>query len=225
MKQNNLYNPILITGIERSGSSIVAKIIESCGAFAGNVTEMKENKGIKKIVDSFYTSQLNIPANGQNPLPNIDELDIPDLWGSKINSMLEQDGYKALQSIEMPWMYKSARIAQIWPIWTYNYPNAKWVIVRRRTGDIIQSCMKTGYMKGYSTQEGWLEWVHNQEKTINDLIQSGVNYKVVWPERLAYDDFEQIYEMLDWLGLKPNQDILYLCSNVLKNSLQKERSK
>ena len=224
MIQNPLYSPILITGIERSGSSIIAKIIEGCGSFAGDVTEMSENRGIKKLVDTYYSEQLHLPVSGQKPLPITEQLNIPVAWDKNIEEILQKDGYFG-ETAKMPWMYKSSRISQIWPIWNYSYPNAKWIIVRRRTGDIVQSCLKTGFMNAYSDQEGWLEWVHLHQDYFVDMINAGLNCKVVWPERMAYGDYQQIYEMLEWLGLPWNDDIIYLCGSLLKNSTQKERSK
>ena len=85
--------PIFITGIERSGSSIVAKVINNCGAFAGITTEMVENRGIKNLVDSWYVRQLNVPSNGQFPLPETKHLQIPAWWRSNIIDSLHDDDY------------------------------------------------------------------------------------------------------------------------------------
>ena len=231
MKKDFLNSPIFVTGIERSGSSIVAKIIRDCGTFSGRTTEMQENIGIKKLVDSYYKEICKIPIYGQYPLPDLRSIKIPSNWGDSIEYLLKEDMYDA----KIPWMYKSSRLAQLWPIWHDTYPNAKWVIVRRRTGDILHSCLKTGFMTAYankaiqhgigvnSEQEGWLWWVHQHEKLFVEMIEKGLNCKIIWPERIVYNDYEQIYEMLEWLGLRWNPNLIDSISIMLKNS-QRERS-
>jgi len=213
---NYLSQPILITGIERSGSSIIAKLIKSCKIHAGSVNEMGENLTIKRLVSNYYTSVLKVPENGQKPLPNVSALNLDIDWEKAIGSLLIQEGYKG----DRPWMYKSFRIAQTWPIWASIYPDAKWVIVRRKTPDIIQSCLKTAFMNAYTDKEGWLDWVHQHENLFIDIIKSNANYIEIWPERMAIGDYSQIYEMLEWLGLEWNDSILTLTRPLFKNSLK-----
>jgi len=159
MTQDNLNSPIFVTGIERSGSSIIARILSLCGAFTGTVSAMQENIEIKQWVDKYYTL-IGADLKGQDPLPNTNEILIPTNWKSKIDGILFEEQYR----IEQTWLYKESRLSQIWPVWNYAYPNAKWIIVRRKTGDIIESCLKTGYMTAYKDKEGWLGWVHQHQK-------------------------------------------------------------
>jgi len=220
MKKDYLNQPILITGIERSGSTIIAKVLAMCDVFMGDTTEMGENKVIKSLVNDFYTSVLKVPINGQKIIPSLDDSCIPSTWAFIINDILEEQKYKE----DKPWIYKSSRIAQIWQLWNETYPDAKWIIVRRRTGDIVQSCLKTGFMTGYSDAEGWLGWIHKHEALFLAMIKAGVNYKEVYPERMAQNDFSQIKEVITWLGLEWNADIPKVVNALLKNSPQKERN-
>jgi hypothetical protein len=117
-------------------------------------------------------------------------------------------------------MYKGAKMCLTWPIWHYAFPDAKWIIVRRRTGDIVDSCIKTGFMRAFSREifrkavgvdnerDGWLWWVHQHEKRFIEMINEGINIKIIWPERMVQGDYSQIMEMIDWLGLKWNSEVL-----------------
>lgn len=226
-------HPILVTGIERSGSSIIARILGMCGAFTGPVTEMQENRQIKLIVDSFYRQNKWDPR-GQFPLPNKPE----DVFAQDTFSLRNELDNYVFKNVDdsVQWMYKSSRIAQTWWVWNDQFPTAKWIIVRRRTGDIIQSCIKTGFMTAFAYQcnlqkisaqneaDGWLWWVHEHEKMFSDMIEAGIQYKEVWPERMAVGDFEQIKELVEWLGLTWNEKVVDLVSSLLKNSKQKERT-
>jgi hypothetical protein len=192
--------PILITGIARSGTSMIARVVNCCGAFAGEGAthrkRMFENVIISNRIVRPYMERMGTDPKGQFPLPVISDLTIPVDWRERVENIIKEEGYK-----DGPWMYKDTKMGLIWPVWHSTFPKAKWVIVRRRTGDVIQSCLKTGYMTAYETEDGWLEWVHAHEERFRQMIEAGIDYKVIWPERMMNRDFQQLYEIIDWLGL------------------------
>lgn len=196
-------SPTLITGCARSGTSLVAGIINICGAFSGqtgpgnkyNAKGLFENQRIRAI-DKAYLTSIKVDPKGQNPLPNTSNLPIPNDWRRRIEEAMIADGYK-----DGPWFYKGARNCLTWPVWHFAFPNAKWVIVRRRSADIAESCLKTSFMNAYSTYEEWIKWINHHENCFVEMIQAGLNVKMVWPERMVRGDYEQIYELIEWLGL------------------------
>jgi len=107
-----------------------------------------------------------------------------------------------------------------WPVWAHAFPDAKWVIVRRKPSDIINSCMKTSFMRAFqkpafqkavgvdSEEDGWLWWVHQHERLFVDMIQAGLNIKIVWPERMVNGDYRQLMETMEWLGLPWKSGVL-----------------
>ena len=216
MNRLNLHSPVFITGIERSGSSIIGRIVNLSGAFAGNITDMYENIQIKKLLDSYY-ELLGVDKRGQYPLPDAGKLIIPTNWEQKVEGVVSTE-----MRMDRPWMLKGSRLCQIWPVWHYAFPNAKWIIVRRRPGDIIDSCLKTGYMTAFKEKEGWLGWVHTHEKIFVEMIEAGLNCKQIWPERMASGDYQQIQEMVEWLGLKWNDSIINEIDPLLYKSKQRQ---
>ena len=191
--------PIFVTGAERSGSSIIARIFSICGAWTGGCDNMMRNKQLKKLVDDYYTV-IEKDVKGQNPLPDTQKLFIPTEW---------RDGVERIKNNEYKvWLYKDSRLCQTWPIWHHAFPEARWIIVRRRTGDIITSCMKTYFMNEYDDEEGWKAWVKYHEQRFVEMIDAGVNCKVIWPERMVQGDYRQIYEMLEWCGLRWRSEIV-----------------
>lgn len=222
MPDNMLNNPVFVTGIERSGSSLMARIIQMCGAFSGRTTNMCENINLKVITDDYY-KRMGIDTRGQYPLPNTLEMLIPLDWRDRVSNILGSEDYDE----KTIWMYKGSRIMQIWPVWKNAYPNARWVVVRRRTGDVIESCLKTGFMNAYNDKqiqriigvkderEGWLWWVHEQEKVLREMVGSGINWMEIWPERMLDGNFDQIHEMLNWLDLSWNPGIISLLEYTL----------
>ena len=193
MKTEN-HTPIFITGAERSGSTFIAKILDLCGTKFGDCNGMYENKSIVALNNKILFSY-------DDRFPPMGELQIPISWKDTILSVYEEEIKTGV------WFVKHSTLARLWPLYHYAFPNAKWIIVRRRTGDIIKSCLKTGYMKEYGTEEGWLSWVHKYEESFIEMMQAGVNCKIIWPERMVTGDYTQIFEMVDWLGVKWNYRI------------------
>lgn len=227
-------SPILITGCPRSGASMIAAAINVCGAFGGRMAERKmfTNDRILEEVIEPYFGDIEADLLGQYPLPIMNDLTIPMNWKQKVEQIIIDQGYEKGQ-----WMYKDSKSSLVWPIWNYAFPNAKWIIVRRRTGDIIQSCLKTAFMIAFiyannqraigvnTEQDGWLWWVHQYEKRFVEMIEAGLNCKVIWPERMVHGDYQQMYETLEWIGLSWNKEIVNLIDPLLWGSRQKERNK
>ena len=196
-------SPILITGAARSGTSMIAGIIDICGAFGGitspanqyNAKGMFENVKIRDI-DREYLTMIGADPMGQSPLPEQHKILIPADWKDRVDKAIIEDGYPG-----GPWYYKGARSCMIWKVWHHAYPDAKWVIVRRRTADIVESCMKTGFMSAYDNEQDWIKWVHYHEDRFIEMIRAGLNVKIVWPERVVKGNYEQLAELIEWLGL------------------------
>jgi len=213
--------PILITGCARSGTSMVAGIINMCGAFAGetsgpnrsNAKGMYENARIRNTIVKPYYQSLGVDRLGQYPLPNIENMVIPTNWKSRVERVFEEEGYHRGE-----WMYKGAKMCQHWPVWDYSFPDAKWIIVRRKTSDIINSCIRTGFMRAFSRtanqkavgvnneHDGWLWWVHQHEDRFREMFKAEMNCMIIWPDRMVDGNFEQIEEMIEWLGLEWKED-------------------
>jgi hypothetical protein len=220
-----MNQPIFVTAVERSGSTLIAKTLDICGVFTGKTSTMYENLGVKLLSEQYL-------ANNKNGylMPDTQELSIPVDWKAQVDKSLKNEGYK-----DGLWLYKGWQITQMWPIWHYAYPNARWIIVRRRTGDIIHSCVKTGYMKTFkdssnlkivnvnTEEDGWLWWIHQYEKRFVEMIEAGIDCKQIWPERMVHGDYQQVYEMLEWLGLKWTSKIIETIDPMLIKSRRKER--
>lgn len=229
-----MIDPILITGCARSGTSMVAGSINLCGAFGGrmsgpnqnNKKGMFENHEIRQRIVKPFLRQLGVDPMGQFPLARIEKLVIPTNWRNQIEAVFRRQGYK-----RGSWFYKGAKACQIWPVWHYAFPNAKWIIVRRKTGDIIRSCLKTGFMRAFRSRnncqaigvenewEGWRWWVRKHEQLFVEMINAGLNCKIVWPERMVDGDYHQMMETIDWLGLKWNSEVM----NFIEPKLWKAR--
>ena len=211
---------ILITGVERSGSTLISRVLQLCEANAGQTNKMRENIILRALSQNY----LNAVSNNCF-LPNFINLEMPKNWDEEVGLALK--GQNIPES--MPFMFKYSGIAQMWPVWHIYYPNAKWIIVRRRTGDILNSLMETAYMSRFKNlrniklvgaeneKEAWLWWVHQYEDLFRDIIATNdLNYRIVWPERMRDGDFEQMKEVVQWCGLKWNEEVVDVMQTLLK---------
>ena len=222
-----MKDPIIITGCARSGTSMVAGSIDLCGAWGGsmrganrnNEKGMFENVRIVQNIVKPYLKSINVDPLCQYPLPKVDGMPIPSDWKQKIMSSIQQEGYSDGQ-----WFYKGAKACLMWPIWNYAFPNAKWIIVRRRAGDIVNSCCKTSFMRAFNEtvkgqtnrnavgakteRDGWLWWHDQHILRFREMQDNGLNLKVVWPERMVTGDYVQMMETIEWVGLKWNSEVL-----------------
>lgn len=216
-------SPILITGAARSGTSLVAGAINLCGAFGGNMSGpnrnnlrgMFENAVIRNNLTKPHLRDIGVDPMGQYPLPDVGNMTIPLDWRSRVERVMLDEGY-----VNGQWFYKGAKMCLTWPIWNYHWPDAKWVIVRRRSGDIATSCCKTGFMRAFVNRhgqkavgvscerDGWLWWVEQHLERFREMMDAGLNIKVVWPERMISGNYQQLYETIEWLGLKWNSEVL-----------------
>jgi len=209
---------ILITGVERSGSTLISRVLQMCEANAGQTNKMRENVSLRSL--SYSTVNK---CSTYCFMPTIEAMqDVPN-WDNQVANCLRHQNIPS----SMPFMYKDSQITQLWKLWYDAYPNAKWIIVRRRTGDILNSLHETAYMTrfkklknvkqvGASTeQDAWLWWVHEYEERFRHIIASGLNHRVVWPERMRDGNFDQIKEVVDWCGLKWNEEVVGVMRNLL----------
>jgi hypothetical protein len=162
-----------------------------------NAKGMFENVNIKMMLDKPYLKSIGCDPRGQYPLPDTKTLRIPNDWRERVEAIFLQEGYKG-----GPWFIKLARACQTWPVWHHAFPDAKWVIVRRRDTDIIKSCLNTSFMSHYKDAEGWQTWVDHHKRCFVEMVEEGLNVKQIWPERMITSDYSGLHDMVEWLGLQ-----------------------
>lgn len=225
MAKDFTKSPIIVVGAARSGTSMVCGTIHLCGAWKGdtvgpsryNEKGMFENHELREKVTKPLIFSAGGDRKGQFPLPKTKDVIIPHDLRDSVLKIIKKQGWTK----DKPWVYKGAKVCLVHPAWRYAFPDSRWVIVRRKTPDIINSCLRTGFMNAYalkkvqkqagvsSEEEGWLQWIRKHEEKFVEIIQSGVNAKVVWPERMVESNYQQMMETIEWLGLEWNGKAVY----------------
>ena len=208
---------ILITGIPRSGTSIVAEIISLCGIQGGQVNSMFENIYIQKYLHTLLKAN-RCDRNGHYPLPDI--IDIPNIIKIHIEAIQRE------QEIIGDWYYKDSRITALCRPFTKIFPKAEYIIVRRNEDGIIKSCENTGYMDTFynreilhrlgleNTRDGWrymieeylkrFEWLKKEVKVTEIWLEDNKNAKYTIPYLMTRtgisidkETYKKIYTLID----------------------------
>lgn len=188
------FQPIVVTGIPRSGISIIAGILEKCNIYGGVVNKMYENECIRDEVIKPYLKSIRIDENGQYPISSNREKINYTALGDMRDKIL-----KILNPSEKIWFYKDSRLLLSWEMWSLMFPKTCWVIVKRKNNDIIKSCLKTSYMNAFSNEKickkinvndsesGWCWWINQYQKLIDSLKLCQENIIEIEPEQLLFN--------------------------------------
>lgn len=200
---------IFITGCARSGTSMTAGVIHKCGAWGGELAKatpynkkgMFENRAIVRSMVKPLLEKVGADPMGQKPLPKITDFDTVDSnkWRESFLREMKHQGYKEDSNILM---YKGAKMCLMWPLWDKAFPEAKWIIVRRRSEDIINSCLKTGFMHRYRDREGWLFWVKEHVKRFREMFEDRLDIMEVFPQEMIDGNYTEIESVIKWAGLE-----------------------
>ena len=201
--------PILITGCARSGTSMTAGIIDRCGAFGGrtsgpntwNPKGMYENDEVRDKIVKPWLTLMGADPMGQHPLPDINKLLPLGNLLQKVEQIMKYGGYQ-----DGPWYYKGAKMCLVWPEWHKAFPDALWVIVRRKDEDIVYSCMRTAFMRAFRDNDGWQGWVDAHKMRFEEMKSNGLNVREVWPSKFIAGDFSEIQALISDLGMVWNYE-------------------
>ena len=192
---------------------MVAGIVHLCGAFGGkmsgptryNQQGMFENKEIRNYLEKKWLKGEKYDTMGQQPLPEIGHCrevapKMAESWQANVENIMCKHGY-----VHGPWFYKGTKMCLMWPIWAAAFPEARWLIVRRSDKEIVQSCVRTGFMRAFRDMVGWLWWVDQHKQRFQEMMEASLTIREVWAEKIVRGELKEIREAIDWLGLEWNE--------------------
>lgn len=188
---------------------MTAGLVDRAGAFGGqlsgpnqyNPKGMFENAQIRDRIVKGYLRSIGVDPKGQWPLPDPNHLAPWMGLRREIEDVMVGEGYK-----KGPWYYKGAKVCLIWPLWAAHFPDARWVIVRRAKEEIINSCIRTGFMRAFKDEQGWGVWVDHHLWCFDQIKRAcGDRVYEFWPKQVIEGDYGAAEALLHWLGLRYNK--------------------
>lgn len=197
---------IFITGAARSGTTLTASIFEACGANLGKVNSLKECVEVRDGIVKPYLQGHGFDPLGQNPLPVLSELTHPSNFRGIVLNALGPGTQ----------VYKGAKLCLMWPVWQRAFPEATYVIVRRDTPSIVDSCIRTSFMRAFKNREGWTKWVDDHIERFSEMKKNLPNVLEVWPGKFIKGDDAEMSHIVNLCGFAYDKDKAYSCVNANK---------
>jgi len=181
--------PVLVTGVPRSGTSLTMGLLQRCGLWLGttvpggvsNPDGFFENTAIREGIVKPLLKNLGFDPLGVKTLPTpAPKYVFPDLR-ERVLEIIQAEGYSGSQ----PWGYKGAKMALVWNIWAEAFPDATWIIVSRNVDDVVRSCLKTHFMSQHSTDPMFWRYFHEVYTQRLNQMRSSVKRRVI---EVRYED-------------------------------------
>lgn len=164
LQSPNFESPVLVTGLPRSGTSMVAGLLRECGLWLGgtvpggpeNPRGFFENVILREKLQKELLRRGRVDPLGVNPLPAPRwHPEVPN-FRDVVARVLAAEGYAGAE----PWGFKDAKMTLTWRIWHQHFPSARWIVVRRPTEQVVASCLRTSFMRHHSGDpEFWRRFV------------------------------------------------------------------
>jgi hypothetical protein len=200
------HHPVLVTGMARSGTSMVAGLLALSGAWTGrtlagdshNPKGYFENLALREGVTKRLLHALGCDPLGISKLPELAALPEVEGLAAPILAALDKQGYDGSR----PWLFKDAKTALLWPIWRAAFPGARWVIVRREEAGILASCLRTPFMRQHSGDpDFWRGVIAAYRDRLDALANSGAEVHEIETGPLVEGEMAGIERLVAALGL------------------------
>lgn len=185
---------IFITGSARSGTSLTTGVIRDSGARLGDVNSLNEHLGVRERV-----LKPMIAAKGYDPVcQDMDRLPDPEEYRDVDGVALRNAILKEIGCSDN-FCYKDAKLLYVWPAFERAFPEAPWVCTVRDSERVAESCVRTSFMRRYSSKDEWQEWADCNLKLIKKLSSSVPGCLVNVSKQLRSE--RPFSVLIEWLGL------------------------
>lgn len=166
--------PVIVIGMHRSGTTMIAQMLEALGLFLGRKTDQNWEALFFQRLNTWLLTQSGGAWDHPEPIrhllacPEVRELVVRHLrfvmgtpgiaaylgWGGYLR-------YRSLYRVDVPWGWKDPRNTFTLPMWLHLFPDARVVHVYRHGVDVAQSLKVRA--------ERWRQRVQQQYRTRTPL--------------------------------------------------------
>jgi len=185
MALNCVHDPVIILGMSRSGTTLLATLLQQLGLFIGaNFAEDLEasyfhgvNRTILKRVHGYWDNPAPMKYFLLNSAAVQDTVDCMerDLLSWRFSSYLGVAGYLRYRTalcVRQPWRWKDPQNVFTLPLWLRLFPRAKIVYIVRNGVDVAQSLrsmeQRVLQRRNARTRRGY-KWLHPKM----ELVRAG----------------------------------------------------
>ncbi len=227
----NITQPIMIVGSACSGLDNIASVLHHAGLWSGCHIYTRRRLGHPAFINGQILAQISRPlldrgrfgdVFGQAYLPTkgyreqIDTKERAERLQKELTSIILKQEYE-----EGQWFVMCGKACLVWTVWNRAFPDAHWILVRRKKEDVIADCLERPYMRAYRTEAGWGEWYDIHVECFNEMILSlKKRIHVVWIEYILNGEYSQLTNALYDCNLDVSDDLI---TKALDNVKYKKR--
>jgi hypothetical protein len=212
--------PICIAGMHRSGTSMVARLLNLCGVYLGADAELSaaaldneagfwENPRFVKLNEDA----LALLGGGWDLAPQTSEG-----WDSRDDLIkLKRDAEKLIDGFKAHalWGWKDPRNSIMLPLWRRLIPNLKTLVCLRNPLEVAQSLQKRGHSSQAFGLDLWL--------TYNQRVLSGTSPAervVTHYNAYFYDPQAELRRVLKLLNISATDKVIWKACSTISSTLR-----
>jgi len=170
----NFESPIFVTGIPRSGLSMVAGVVGLCGAWIGQTVPGSEidpagffeHHRIREEIVKKLLEEVGADPYGIHDLPKLEDIRPFRRFKFAIRRILESEGYR----FDRRWMFKECKLSLTWPVFVEAFPDASWLIVNNDPEAVVKLCLNSSFMRKNSVDpDFWATFVSAYQERLTEL--------------------------------------------------------
>jgi hypothetical protein len=203
-----------ITGMHRSGTSMVARLLHECGVFLGPLDELSQPApdNLEGHFENLRFVMLNEEIMTQFGGTWNDPPRLPTGWefGPEASSFLQRADDLIDVFRRQNWGWKDPRNSLTLPFWQRVIPDLRVIVCVRNPLEVARSLFLRGDTIGPSHFELWLTYYRQLLSTARPTQRLVTHY-----ESYFQDPRAELIRVLDWLDLKASDDAIeHACTHV-----------
>jgi len=204
-------NIFLIAGCHRSGSSLIANIVNHCGIYMGDDLMEPDNAN----PDGFYEDWDFVKLN--NKLLSASE----GSWNIKpkldiTKTIFDSEMIEYIKENKKDiWALKDNRLAYTFPAWEPYLENIHWIVAQRHKQAIVNSLFNThsGLFSEELRTDEYFKQLYNEHYDNLKKFSNKYPTLIISYERLFKNPKKEIKRILEFIGIKRSLKDLINCVN------------
>lgn len=226
-------DPIVLLGMHRSGTTLLARMLEQLGVFHGD-------KQLEQHVESRFFVSVNdwllslVHGSWDNPNHMRLLLDQPVIRTAAEKEMRRRvygpnfyRTYIGLSRVKaffnnpcLVWGWKDPRTTVTWPLWDSIFPKAKYIFIYRNGIDVAQSLRFREQSRRDSLNRRFMSLrcaqLEGGYKLWEEYHQLFFDYEAAHPIEVLYVGYEELLtdpetimrQIIQFIGIKPEQNLI-----------------
>lgn len=200
-----MINRIIVSGMYRSGTSLVTELIHRWGAYAGREEDIfqdeygyMEHFALQKLNDELLNNNSRVPA----PVDQLIEKAQDPILRERALQILDEMDKEAREARAAAWVWKDPRLPLVLPFWSNIWGDVIYVVPVRHP---IETILSAGKMEGWEAEQvplsaGLAYWQFCMLNVLTFTKESSRKLFIAY-DQLLQDPQKECMHLCDFLDL------------------------